>query len=160
MDCLYDDQGMTSRSSIGKTMVFMALFFFSVPAFSVAARIGVWETRINSAMTIIMGIFMVVGSCLIFMQYMQGSPDAQRNFVRLVTGLAIYGISHLLPGALQDIKKNIFWKNSIGQFTILGKLPFLFLNLWFFNQQNLHWLKYRTNLKGKKMSKKASNQCK
>ena len=44
----------------------------------------------------IVGIFAFVGGFLIFIQYMQGNEQAQKNFIRFIIGLAIFGLVALV----------------------------------------------------------------
>jgi hypothetical protein len=43
-----------------------------------------------------MAICVIGGGFIIFMQYMQGNDQAQKNFIKLIIGLAIMGLISLV----------------------------------------------------------------
>jgi surface polysaccharide O-acyltransferase-like enzyme len=76
-------------------------------------QINIWGNQIKTILNAVVGIFSIVGGFLIFIQYMQGNEQAQKNFIRFIIGLAIFGLIALianifLPGA--DITND--WSNG------------------------------------------------
>ncbi|MBQ4820585.1 hypothetical protein [Aquimarina sp. MMG016] len=74
----------------------------------VAAKVGEWGDQIKTILNAVVGVFSIAGGFLIFIQYMQGNEQAQRNFIRFIIGLAIFGLVALianvfLPGANTDV---------------------------------------------------------
>lgn len=67
---------------------------------TIDAKIAGWTTTLKTSLNAGVGAFAVVGAFLIFVQYMQGNEQAQKNFVRFVIGLAIFG--------LVDVIANVF----------------------------------------------------
>ncbi|MFB1040431.1 MAG: hypothetical protein QMC35_08225 [Polaribacter sp.] len=70
-------------------------------------RIAKWGTTISTALNAAVGVFAVVGGFLIFIQYMQGNQEAQKNLIKFIIGLAIFGLSALIvdifvPTATED----------------------------------------------------------
>ncbi len=93
---LKTDKEITTTSSI-RTMTFFAmLLFFSVPSFALDAKLTTWAGNVDTALTIIVGIYAVVGGFLVFVQYMQGNQEAQKNLVKFIIGLAVFGVAKLL----------------------------------------------------------------
>jgi hypothetical protein len=59
---------------------------------TIDAKISGWTTTLKTSLNAGVAAFAVVGAFLIFVQYMQGNEQAQKNFVRFVIGLAIFGL--------------------------------------------------------------------
>jgi len=55
-----------------------------------------WSNEIQNILNIVTGLFAIVGGFLIFFQYMQGNDQAQKNFIKFVIGLAIFGLVNLI----------------------------------------------------------------
>jgi hypothetical protein len=92
---------------IKKTTLLVAGFLFislamhaGAPAAAVASanategvtQIGTWSTDIIAWFRALVGIFAIAGGFIVFVQYMQGDSSAQANFIKLVIGLAIFGL--------------------------------------------------------------------
>jgi hypothetical protein len=80
-------------------LTFVLCFFVSFLRAQVGAiesQITTWGDTITTVLNAAVGIFALVGGFLIFIQYMQGNQDAQKNFVRFVIGLAIFGLVALI----------------------------------------------------------------
>ena len=79
------------------TVLAVALLI-STPGFAttVDTQLQTWQTEIDTAMTTLVAIYAVVGSFLVFVQYMQGSEQAQKNLIKFVIGLAIFGLAKIL----------------------------------------------------------------
>ncbi|WP_299604008.1 hypothetical protein [uncultured Aquimarina sp.] len=63
---------------------------------TVEGQIAEWSTSIRAILNAAVGIFSIGGGFLIFIQYMQGNEQAQKNFVRFIMGLAIFGLVALI----------------------------------------------------------------
>ncbi|GAA0716320.1 hypothetical protein GCM10009430_11910 [Aquimarina litoralis] len=74
----------------------MLLYMAPVFGQSVEEKIGEWSTSIRAILNAAVGIFSIGGGFLIFIQYMQGNEQAQKNFVRFIMGLAIFGLVALI----------------------------------------------------------------
>ncbi len=72
----------------------------------VETKLATWGEDIKTILNAIVGIFSFAGGFLIFVQYMQGNEQAQRNFIRFIIGLAIFGLVALIA--------NIFLPGSTG----------------------------------------------
>lgn len=59
---------------------------------AIDAKIKGWTDTLKTSLNAGVAAFAVVGAFLIFVQYMQGNEQAQKNFVRFVIGLAIFGL--------------------------------------------------------------------
>jgi len=55
-----------------------------------------WSNEIQTILNVVTGLFAIVGGFLIFFQYMQGNDQAQKNFIKFVIGLAIFGLVNLI----------------------------------------------------------------
>lgn len=60
------------------------------------SQLQIWGEQIQNTLNIAVGIFAIVGGFIVFIQYMQGNEQAQRNFIRFVIGLAIFGLVTLI----------------------------------------------------------------
>lgn len=67
---------------------------------AITTKINSWQGTLKTALNAGVAAFAVVGAFLIFIQYMQGNEQAQKNFIRFVIGLAIFG--------LVDVIANVF----------------------------------------------------
>ena len=63
---------------------------------TVEQQITTWSTSIQSILNVVTGLFAIVGGFLIFLQYMQGNDQAQKNFIKFVIGLAIFGLVNVI----------------------------------------------------------------
>ncbi|WP_405208502.1 hypothetical protein [Aquimarina sp. LLG6339-5] len=63
---------------------------------TVEGKLAEWSTNIRTILNAAVGIFSIGGGFLIFIQYMQGNEQAQKNFVRFIMGLAIFGLVALI----------------------------------------------------------------
>ncbi|RLJ30720.1 hypothetical protein CLU97_0104 [Chryseobacterium sp. 7] len=59
---------------------------------TIDTKISGWTTTLKTSLNAGVTAFAVVGAFLIFVQYMQGNEQAQKNFIRFVIGLAIFGL--------------------------------------------------------------------
>lgn len=79
-----------------KKQVLIASAFFShqfLLAQDIAGDIEGWGEDISTALKAAVAVFAIVGGFIIFIQYMQGNDQAQKNFVKFVIGLAIFALS-------------------------------------------------------------------
>ena len=63
---------------------------------TVQKQLEAWSTDIQNVLNVVTGLFAVIGGFLIFLQYMQGNDQAQKNFIKFVIGLAIFGLINLI----------------------------------------------------------------
>ena len=61
-----------------------------------STKINEWKTDVKTILNTAVAIFAIAGGFLVFLQYMQGSEQAQRNFIRFLSGLAIFGLVDLI----------------------------------------------------------------
>lgn len=61
-------------------------------------KITNWGTSITDALNAAVAVFALVGGFLVFLQYMQGNESAQKNLIRFVIGLAVFGLAVLIAG--------------------------------------------------------------
>lgn len=59
---------------------------------TIDTKIAGWTQTLKTSLNAGVAAFAIVGAFLIFVQYMQGNEQAQKNFVRFVIGLAIFGL--------------------------------------------------------------------
>ena len=74
------------------TLLGMAVSFAQTDATEITDRIEGWEENIKDVLNAGVVAFAIVGGFIIFLQYMQGNDQAQKNFVKFVIGLAIFGL--------------------------------------------------------------------
>lgn len=78
----------------------LLLIFSTVSLFAqggdIDSQLQIWGEQIQTTLNIVVGIFAIVGGFIVFIQYMQGNEQAQRNFIRFVIGLAIFGLVTLI----------------------------------------------------------------
>lgn len=55
-----------------------------------------WGAVVRQALNAAVIVFAIVGGFIIFIQYMQGNEQAQKNFIKFVIGLAIFGMVDLI----------------------------------------------------------------
>ena len=96
VDYLKVDRKMNTGSAVTSSALFAMLLFFSLPALALDAKLTTWAGNVDTALTIVVGIYAVVGGFLVFVQYMQGSQEAQKNLIKFIIGLAIFGVAKLL----------------------------------------------------------------
>jgi hypothetical protein len=96
-------QSKTSKSMAEyKKQIFICffLFLYSVQTFAqttdITNKLTTWGDEIKLILNMVVGIFSFVGGFLIFIQYMQGNEQAQKNFIRFIIGLAIFGLVALV----------------------------------------------------------------
>ncbi|WP_294249891.1 hypothetical protein [uncultured Chryseobacterium sp.] len=65
---------------------------YSQQSGSIDTKIKEWSTTLKTSLNAGVTAFAIVGAFLIFIQYMQGNDQAQKNFIRFVIGLAIFGL--------------------------------------------------------------------
>ncbi len=72
------------------------------------AQISTWGDQIKTILNAVVGIFSIAGGFLIFIQYMQGNEQAQKNFIRFIIGLAIFGLVALIANVfLPDVGTDV-----------------------------------------------------
>ncbi|MEM9001362.1 MAG: hypothetical protein AAGB24_13950 [Bacteroidota bacterium] len=80
-----------------KTIIFsMMMLLVSSPIFAVDAQITTWGDIVKTSLDAAVAVFAVVGGFLIFIQYMQGNEQAQKNLIRFVIGLGVFGLAELI----------------------------------------------------------------
>jgi hypothetical protein len=84
------------QSRLRKILLCTLMVMFAIPIFAVDAKITGWQANIKSALDAAVLVFAIVGAFLIFVQYMQGNEQAQKNLIRYVIGLAIFGLAELM----------------------------------------------------------------
>jgi hypothetical protein len=62
----------------------------------IKTNISAWKTSIAVILHSVVAVFASVGGFLIFCQYMQANDQAQKNFIKFLTGLAIIGLAELI----------------------------------------------------------------
>ena len=67
-------------------------------ATTIDEQLNNWTSGIENILNIVVGLFAIIGGFLIFLQYMQGNDQAQKNFIKFVIGLAIFGLIRLIAG--------------------------------------------------------------
>ena len=86
-----------------KYLLFLILFLSSTVLFSqgtgtLASDITKWKEDLSTVLKAAVAVFAIGGGFLVFFQYMQGSEQAQRNFIRFLIGLAIFGLVDAIVG--------------------------------------------------------------
>ena len=59
-------------------------------------KLAAWKATVKSSLDAAVLVFAIVGAFLIFVQYMQGNEQAQKNLIRFVIGLAVFGLATLI----------------------------------------------------------------
>ncbi len=97
-----------SNFSIMKTRKLSFVTFFLLLLFNVSpilaqsqssniiTKMNTWKDTLKSVLNVGVAVFAIVGGFLIFIQYMQGNESAQKNFIRFVIGLSIFGLVDLI----------------------------------------------------------------
>lgn len=65
---------------------------------TIDGKINEWKETLQTALNAGVGAFAIVGGFIVFLQYMQGNDQAQKNFVKFVIGLAIFGLVNVIAG--------------------------------------------------------------
>ena len=92
---------LNKRSLIALLLPMGSLLYSQVTGGAgIETKIKDWQATLKTALNAGVAAFAVVGAFLIFIQYMQGNEQAQKNFIRFVIGLAIFG--------LVDVIANVF----------------------------------------------------
>lgn len=112
-----DVKSIKSKIKTPKLVCTLLLLLLHIaPAFAQATdvenQLGIWGDSIKTILNAVVGIFSIGGGFLIFIQYMQGNEQAQKNFIRFIIGLAIFGLVALianifLPGANNDVNWDV-----------------------------------------------------
>lgn len=63
---------------------------------AITNQINLWNADVVIVLDVVVALFGIVGGFLIFMQYMQGNEQAQKNLIKFVIGLGIFGIIELV----------------------------------------------------------------
>jgi hypothetical protein len=91
------------KSSNLKTGIALGMFLLNIHATmaqnnsaNLVEKIDNWGQEITTVLNAVVGIFSIVGGFIIFIQYMQGNEQAQKNFIRFIIGLAIFGLVTLI----------------------------------------------------------------
>lgn len=92
---------ITSKTKVPQwAYAFLWLILSINPLFAqeltIDGQLGAWGEQIQDTLNVAVGIFAIVGGFIVFIQYMQGNEQAQRNFIRFVIGLAIFGLVTLI----------------------------------------------------------------
>jgi hypothetical protein len=61
-------------------------------------KIGKWGQQVTFVLNSAVAICTIGGGFIIFMQYMQGNDQAQKNFIKLIIGVAIMQLITYLVG--------------------------------------------------------------
>lgn len=84
------------KHNIKLIISFLLTFQLSFSAFAqtsdITGKLTTWGDDIKLILNMVVGIFAFVGGFLIFIQYMQGNEQAQKNFIRFIIGLSIFGL--------------------------------------------------------------------
>ncbi len=89
------------KKSFTKLALFISALFLNAPAIfaqEVSAKIEEWKEVVQTSLNAGVAVFAIVGGFLIFIQYMQGNDQAQKNFIKFVIGLAIFALIDLIVG--------------------------------------------------------------
>ena len=68
----------------------------------ITTKITEWGEVVSTSLNAAVGVFAVVGGFLIFIQYMQGNQEAQKNLIKFIIGLAVFGLSALIVNIFVD----------------------------------------------------------
>ncbi|SHJ40951.1 hypothetical protein [Aquimarina spongiae] len=104
-----DVKSLTTKMSNSKWVCTLLLtVLYIAPTFAqsddINAQISTWGDQIKTILNAVVGIFSIAGGFLIFIQYMQGNEQAQKNFIRFIIGLAIFGLVALIANVfLPDV---------------------------------------------------------
>ena len=104
-----DVKSLVTKLSSSKWICTLLLtVLYIAPTFAqsddINAQISTWGDQIKTILNAVVGIFSIAGGFLIFIQYMQGNEQAQKNFIRFIIGLAIFGLVALIANVfLPDV---------------------------------------------------------
>ncbi len=104
-----DVKSLATKMSNSKWICTLLLtVLYIAPTFAqsddINAQISTWGDQIKTILNAVVGIFSIAGGFLIFIQYMQGNEQAQKNFIRFIIGLAIFGLVALIANVfLPDV---------------------------------------------------------
>ena len=88
---------MKKSKFIINTLVFILSSNFLIAQESaITEKINNWKNTVKLVLNAGVAVFAIVGGFLIFIQYMQGDQSAQKNFIRFIIGLAIFGLVDLI----------------------------------------------------------------
>ncbi len=87
---------VVSNNKLRTVLLSTLMMLVTIPIFAVGGKIAGWQTEIKTALDAAVLVFAIVGAFLIFVQYMQGNEQAQKNLIRYVIGLAIFGLAELM----------------------------------------------------------------
>ena len=80
-----------------KLLLTGGLLTFANTAFAdPTGQISQWGAIVRQSLNAAVLVFAIVGGFIIFIQYMQGNEQAQKNFIKFVIGLAIFGMVDLI----------------------------------------------------------------
>lgn len=65
---------------------------FIVAQQDLTGQINTWKDNVKIILDAAVALFAIAGGFIVFMQYMQGNEQAQRNFIRFLIGLGIFGL--------------------------------------------------------------------
>ncbi|MBL3659106.1 TrbC/VirB2 family protein [Fulvivirga sediminis] len=74
----------------------LLIFANTVFAQGPAGKIQQWGNDVKQSLNAAVAVFAIVGGFIIFIQYMQGNEQAQKNFIKFVIGLSIFGMVDLI----------------------------------------------------------------
>jgi hypothetical protein len=63
---------------------------------ALTTKIDSWKDTVKLVLNSAVAVFAIVGGFLIFLQYMQGNDNAQKNLIRFVIGLGVIGLIDLI----------------------------------------------------------------
>lgn len=83
-----------NRSSLAAILLPLGSLLYSQTGggAGIDTKIAGWTDTLKTSLNAGVAAFAIVGAFLIFVQYMQGNEQAQKNFVRFVIGLTIFGL--------------------------------------------------------------------
>lgn len=87
---------MYKKIVLSSLMLFISTYAFAATATTVSGQISTWKATVKSSLDAAVLVFAIVGAFLIFVQYMQGNEQAQKNLIRFVIGLAVFGLATLI----------------------------------------------------------------
>ncbi|MDH7445842.1 hypothetical protein [Aquimarina sp. 2201CG14-23] len=74
------------------SFIFLSMADAMAQVGDIETRMTGWSDNLKTVLNIGVGAFAIVGGFIVFLQYMQGNDAAQKNFVKFVIGLAIFGL--------------------------------------------------------------------
>ncbi len=84
-----------TKKRILSIMTFMSFYYLFA---SVDAQIQQWHIDVMHVLDSVVTFFGMIAAFLILTQYVQGSDQASKNFVKFVVGLAIYSVVEDIVG--------------------------------------------------------------